>query len=223
VRLSLTQKRGNLFTGIIEELGTVERIEKYSGLIRLAIKADVVCRDVQIGDSLAVNGVCLTIVGIDKGNLSFDVIKQTADTTNLGRLKKGDRVNLERSLRANSPLGGHFVTGHIDCIGKIIRIKKLQGSASLTVRVADWLSVFLIPKGSVAVDGISLTIADIGSDTFTVNVIPHTLKATTLGLRSCGDKVNIEVDVLAKLLHKTISGNKDKKIKNLLRNHGFLE
>ncbi|MBU1999218.1 MAG: riboflavin synthase [Candidatus Omnitrophota bacterium] len=185
-----------MFSGIIEELGEVRKISRIGNNSVLEIKADKVTEDVKIGDSVAVNGVCLTI--IKKEILSFEAIPETLKVTNLGLLKFGDKVNLERSLKVGDRVSGHFVSGHVDCLGIIRKKNYLQGNLGFEIAVPNKFMCYILPKGSVAVDGISLTIADKRSSSFTVYIIPHTLKNTTLGFKGPSHKVNIEFDMLAK-------------------------
>ncbi|MFH0947405.1 MAG: riboflavin synthase [Elusimicrobiota bacterium] len=194
-----------MFTGIIEDIGTIKKISKTQ--IAVETKLD----DIKIGDSVCVNGVCLTIIEYRQLStvncqLTFDISDETLNRTNLGRMKPSDKVNLERALRPDSRLGGHFVTGHIDGTGKILEIKKSENSEIWQFSIPENVSRYIIEKGSVAIDGISLTIALIGKkpDSFSVAVIPHTLKNTTLKNKKIGDSVNLETDILAKyVLQKT--------------------
>ena len=187
-----------MFTGIIEELGQVQNISKRAGNTLFQIKADRVLADVNIGDSIAVNGVCLTIIKKERQVLFFEVIPQTLRSTNLGNLRVSERVNLERSLKIGDRLSGHFVTGHIDCTGIIRKKNYLRQDMNLVIGIPKQFIRYCIPKGSIAVDGISLTLAETRSDTFTVYIIPHTLKNTTLGFKAPPNKVNIEFDILTK-------------------------
>jgi riboflavin synthase len=187
-----------MFTGIIEECGQVQALQMIGSVLKLSIKADKVCHEVQIGDSISVDGVCLTVVGLKEKVLSFDVIRQTSGLTTLKNLKYGDFVNLERALKIGDRLGGHFVTGHIDCLGVVRSKKQLRGNWEIGVGIPAAFLKFVLKKGSVAIDGISLTIADVKCGTLFVCVIPHTLKMTTLGRKTVGKKVNIELDILAK-------------------------
>lgn len=187
-----------MFTGIVEELGEVTSISKRSNHTLLQIKAERILVDVNIGDSIAVNGACLTVVKKEKQALFFEAIPQTLRLTNLGQLRIGERVNLERSLKLGDRLSGHFVTGHIDCIGVIRKKNYIRQDMSLTVGIPNEFLKYCIPKGSVALDGISLTLGQIRSDTLSVYIIPHTFKHTTLGFKEPSSRVNIEFDILAK-------------------------
>lgn len=218
-----------MFTGIIEDLGIVESLTKTNTGARLTIESKVCASDARIGASININGACLTVVDI-KGNIfSFNISSETLNRTNLGRLKPGERVNMERSLRADSRLGGHFVTGHIDCTAKIVS-KEPQGEfVKMEIDIPKPLTGYLVEKGSVAVDGISLTINTLGDKSFTVMLIPHTLSITTLGKKQTGDYVNIEVDVLAKYVERLIDKTAKQPTsqptnitKDLLKEHGFI-
>ncbi len=184
-----------MFTGIVEERGRV--IE--AGLARIVVEASVVDRDADVGASIAVNGVCLTVVEHTGGKLAFDVSPETRSRTTLGELREGDPVNLERPVTLTTRLGGHLVQGHVDAVGAVRAIEPdAGGGATVTVAVPNELLRYLVEKGSVTVDGISLTVAGLTEDAFSVALIPHTLAVTTLGDTRPGDHVNLEVDVIAR-------------------------
>jgi riboflavin synthase len=187
-----------MFTGIVEELGTVLAREG----ARLRIGARTVLDDVELGASIAVNGTCLTVVGWDAGEgwWDADVVNETYDRTALGALQAGHRVNLERPVRLSDRLGGHLVQGHVDGVGEIV-----TAAPDLRVRAERALLRYVVEKGSITVDGISLTVVDAGDDTFSVAVIPHTMEVTTLGLKDPGDHVNLEVDVTAKYVERLLA------------------
>ncbi len=187
-----------MFTGIIEELGEVKSIEPRSRATLMRIKAKKAQEDAKIGDSLSVNGVCLTLVEKESDTLTFEVIPETLKVTNLKFLKISDKVNLERSLKVGGRLSGHFVTGHVDCLGTIRRKNYINNNLSLEIAVPPAFMNYILPKGSIAVDGISLTVADFKAGTFNIFIIPHTLENTTLKVKGPSDKVNIEFDILAK-------------------------
>jgi len=216
-----------MFTGIIQELGEVININKISGGLSLQLKADKIALDSNLGDSISVNGVCLTVVKKEGNKLSFDLSDETLRKTNLGNLRIGEKVNLEPSLTPQSKIGGHFVTGHIDTTG-IIRSKSRIGEMmKIGFEVPEDIMKFLVEKGSIAVDGISLTIVDILRKGFTVVIIPHTAKLTTLGFKDIGDTVNIEADILGKyvvnfLNIKDNKTNKDAKILQTLTKSGYI-
>ena len=220
-----------MFTGLIIELGEVVSLEKKTESARLSIKASEVVKDAALGDSIAVNGVCLTAVNIEKDILYFDVSFETLKSTNLGNLKRGDRVNLEPSLRPNSKIGGHFVTGHVEDIGKIRSKTPLGNAVRIEIETPDNVLRYLVEKGSVAVDGISLTVVDVLKDAFSVVIIPHTAKLTTIGFKNVGDTVNLEPDILGKYVAKFLAGsqqsavssqNKDKELLSALKQSGFI-
>ena len=194
-----------MFTGIVEELGRVRRVVAREGGARLEIDAVTVLSDAVIGASISVNGCCLTAVRLDEGYYEVDVVEETLRMTCLGSLRVGDRVNLERSVRLADRLGGHLVQGHVDGLGTIIsRDPAPDGSG--VVRIAAPASVlrYVVYKGSIAVDGISLTVAAIDDTSFSIALIPHTQEVTTLGFRHPGDHVNLEVDLIAKYVEKLV-------------------
>lgn len=211
-----------MFTGIIEELGTVRNIRKKSDSAILEIGANKIFKEMSIGDSLAVNGACLTIVKLNEYSFSFDVINETLDSTNLKFLKAGDRVNLERPLKLSSLLSGHLISGHIDYIGRIAGLKKTKDIFEISIRIPDEFMEFVIPKGSIAVDGVSLTVSNIENDTFSVCLIPFTETMTTLGLKKKQDFVNIELDIIGKYVKYIIRGKKEAVTEEFLRERGFL-
>ena len=187
-----------MFSGIIEELGEVKNISRRANNTLIEIGAKKILEDAKIGDSISVNGVCMTVIKIGSGSLAFEAIPETLKVSNLEGLKSGEKVNLERSLKIGERLSGHFVTGHIDCTGIIRKKHYLDNNLGFQIAIPVKFSGYCILKGSIAVDGISLTLAKISSSTFTVYIIPHTLKNTTLGFKGPSSKVNIEFDILAK-------------------------
>lgn len=190
-----------MFTGLIEEQGRVEILEKKRNLFVLKISASKILKGTKKGDSIVVNGVCLTVVEVKKPrSLSFEMMKETIEKTTLQYVKPGSVVNLERALRAGSRLGGHFVTGHADGMGRIEKIVKQKNYVEFQISFDKSLKQFLVPKGSVAVDGVSLTVGKVKPAFFSIYLIPYTLKITNLGLRKEGDRVNIETDLLAKYI-----------------------
>lgn len=198
-----------MFTGIIESLGTVSSIRS-SGRTgkQLAIETDIDLDGTKIGDSIAVNGACLTVVKIEKKRFDVDVSPETLDKTTLGNTKTGDRVNIERALRLSDRLDGHLVSGHIDGIGKISS-KKLTGNAVIiTFEVPESLSRYIIKKGSVAIDGVSLTVNNCDAGWFEVSIIPHTAKLTTIGTKAENNFVNIETDMIGKYIERFIGNQK---------------
>jgi len=187
-----------MFTGIVEELGRVKKIAPRAGVTLLEVSAKKTLIDTKIGDSIAVNGVCLTAVAIGDNFFSFEVMHQTLKNTNLGLFKIGQVVNLERSLKVGDRISGHFVSGHIDCLGLVRRKVLRNGVVELEISVPPAFIGYCLPKGSVSIDGISLTLALIRGNIFTVCVIPHTFKNTTLSFTGPSDKLNLEFDILAK-------------------------
>lgn len=193
-----------MFTGLVEQLAeVVQSIEMPPGK-RLVLDCAGVADDAQIGDSICINGCCLTVVQIDGQRLTFDAGQETLSRTNLGRLKSGSRVNIERSLRAGDRLGGHYVSGHVDALGTLAGRDDDPPWAKLWFQVPTELTRQMASKGSVAVDGVSLTLVDVLEDRFSVALIPHTLQMTTLGLLNVGDPVNIETDLLAKYVQRQL-------------------
>jgi riboflavin synthase len=193
-----------LFTGIVEELGEILGRQHYKDSIALIIKGKNVLDDLQEGDSIAVNGVCLTVTQISTAAFYADVMPETLRKTNLYELKAGEKVNLERALPVGGRLGGHFVSGHIDGTGTIIEEKR-EGNAQIKrISAGNPITRYLVAKGSVAVDGVSLTVVDVDKNSFSVSLIPHTAKHTTLGYKKCGDKVNLEADILGKYVEKIL-------------------
>ncbi|HEX5588505.1 MAG TPA: riboflavin synthase [Acidimicrobiia bacterium] len=194
-----------MFTGIVEELGTVRAISPVEGGARLEIAATTVLDDAEIGASISVNGCCLTVVALGEGCWAADAVTETLAHTSLGGLVAGERVNLERPVRLADRLGGHLVQGHVDAVG-VVRGREPEADGSVRVEIAAPPEVlrYVVHKGSITVDGVSLTVAALGPDSFTVAVIPHTLVVTTLGFREAGDPVNLEVDVLAKYVERLL-------------------
>lgn len=201
-----------MFTGLVEELGTVQMVKAVGPGLRLSVKAAVVGKDAALGDSIAVNGCCLTVVKKERGLLTFDAGEETLNRTNFSRLEKGSRVNLERSLAMGERLGGHLVTGHIDSTGTLIKRRDEGEWSSLTIRVPSRTARQMASKGSVAVDGVSLTLVSVDGDRFSVAIIPHTLKNTTLGDMRVGDVVNIETDLLAKYVERQLESRKPESV-----------
>jgi riboflavin synthase len=213
-----------VFTGLIVGMGDVASIQRRSGGAILSLRSDRVSQDAAIGDSIAVNGVCLTVVKKNMDEVSFDLSEETLRSTNLGGLKKGDRANLEPSLSTGSRIGGHFVTGHVDAAGRIRRKSRSGDMLTFEIEAPPGVIGFLVEKGSVAVDGISLTVVDILKDAFTLVIIPHTAKLTTLGLKGPGDTVNIEADILGKYVARFLQkgAGQDERFMKTLKEEGYL-
>jgi riboflavin synthase len=191
-----------MFTGIVEETGNVEEIRKTGSGISLSIAASRTAEGLKAGDSIAVNGCCLTVVEMRGKLLRFDLLRETWERTNLQVVSRGSLVNLERPLRADGRLDGHFVTGHIDGLGTIIRWEQSGADHVLEVVPPPELMRYIVKKGSIAVDGISLTVAEVSEKTFTVWIIPHTYQITALRERKMGDAINLEIDILGKYVEK---------------------
>ena len=191
-----------MFTGIVEETGRVAAFTQGPDSWQLQVAASLVASDVKLGDSIAVNGCCLTVTKADAGHLWFDVLEETRRLTSFSQLAPGSLVNLERSLRADTRLGGHFVSGHIDLPGRIEVFEARGKDHYLKVHVPGGFARYLVYKGSVAIDGISLTVAEVTGDSFAVWLIPHTLAVTNLRSKKAGDVVNLEFDLLAKYVEK---------------------
>jgi len=194
-----------MFTGIVEELGTVESLEDQGDALRLTLAASTVLADAALGDSIAVNGCCLTVAARDELTWTADVMAETLARTSLRGIAPGDRVNLERAVTPTTRLGGHLVQGHVDAVGTISGRTPSEHWEVVEVSLPADLTRYLVEKGSVTVDGVSLTVVAVGPDTFSVSLIPETLARTTLGSKGVGDPVNLEVDVLAKHVEKLLA------------------
>ena len=194
-----------MFTGIVEELGTITAIDDLTDAIRLSIAADTVLDGTGLGDSIAVNGCCLTVVTIEGGTWTADVMKESLDKTSLDKVHVCDRVNLERAVTAEKRLGGHIVQGHVDGVGHVVRRQPSEHWEVVEISMPADLGRYLVDKGSITVDGVSLTVVEVGEHSFTISLIPETLARTTLGHRQPGDRVNLEVDILAKHVEKLLA------------------
>jgi riboflavin synthase len=193
-----------MFTGIVEELGSVAAIEDLGDAARLRVTGPLVVTDARSGDSIAVNGVCLTVVSVAGDTFTADVMKETLDRSALGTLVEGDPVNLERAATLGSRLGGHLVQGHVDGVGTVLRRQPAEHWETVTIGLPAGLSRYVVEKGSITVDGVSLTVAAIDGDEIAVSLIPTTLALTTLGRKNAGAPVNLEVDVIAKYIEKMV-------------------
>jgi riboflavin synthase len=191
-----------VFTGIVEAVGAVTSLERHGELARIEVEAPAILEGVKLGDSIAVNGACLTVTRIEPPRLAFDAVRETLEKTSLGALGAGSRVNLERALRADGRFDGHIVQGHVDATGTVRAVEREGADVRFAVETGEAFADQLVPKGSVAIDGVSLTVVDVEPDGFDVVLIPHTLKETTLGDRRPGDPVNLEADVLGKYVKK---------------------
>ncbi len=193
-----------MFTGIIEELGRVKAIEQQSDAVRLTIEGPLVTSDAHRGDSIAVCGTCLTVIEYGNGEFTADVMKETLDKTSLSSVKVGDPVNLERAMTAETRFGGHVVQGHVDGVGEIISRQPSENWEWLRISIPRELMKYVVYKGSITLDGVSLTVNELGDDFVGLSLIPETLAVTTLGSKSAGDKVNVEVDVMAKHIERLL-------------------
>lgn len=191
-----------MFTGIIEEMGTIQDIQRETDRFSMAIGAKEILKDVRTGDSISVNGVCLTVTSFTESNFTVDIMPETVNATNLKDLEDGAPVNLERSMAAGGRFGGHFVSGHVDGTGEIIERTPEKNAMYFRIKVPKELTRHMILKGSVAVDGTSLTVFGVTEDTFTISLIPHTMKETVFGTKKPGDLVNIECDMVGKYIDK---------------------
>ena len=215
-----------MFTGIIEEKGKVLRVEYRGQEKRLTLEVPFDLTGMQLGDSININGVCLTVVEKKTGTIGVDLSSETLQKTNLAKVQKGDKVNLERALRLSDRLGGHIVTGHIDGIGAITERRMERSFLQLRVRVPRSVSRYLVQKGSIAIDGISLTVNEYKGEEISLTLIPYTLEKTTLIEKKVGDEVNVEADILGKYVEKMLDreGEKPKGIDlSFLKEHGFIE
>ena len=193
-----------MFTGIIEEVGKIERIQNGSHSAVLHIQAQKILDDLKIGDSVAVNGVCLTVTSFHKQGFSADVMHETLNRSALALLQTGSRVNLERAMPVDGRFGGHIVAGHVDGMGKIMRIEQDDNAVWYTVQAAESVMKYIVEKGSIAIDGISLTVAKVETAYFSISAIPHTVRETTLKERRIGDAVNLETDIIGKYVEKLL-------------------
>lgn len=215
-----------MFTGIIEEVGRVEDIKKGVRSSILTISGNLIFSDLSLGHSVAVNGVCLTVRSFFENSFTADVMQETLSRSSLGNLKRGSHVNLERAMAANGRFGGHIVSGHIDGIGEITRIEKDDNATWYTIKTSSHIIRYIVEKGSIAIDGISLTVVQVSEKDFRVSIIPHTKKETILVERSVGDKVNLENDLVGKYIEKLINPidiqkEESKITKEFLRKFGY--
>ena len=190
-----------MFTGIVEELGTIKKISQLNRTLELTVSASEVTKDMKLGDSIAVNGVCLTVTDFSEDYFTMDVMPETFHYTSLSLLKHQSSINLERALRADDRFGGHFVSGHVDGVGEVINKTKAENAIEIQISLSADLAKFVLMKGSIAIDGVSLTVFGIENNILTISIIPHTAKETVLGSIDVGDIVNVEADMLAKHLH----------------------
>lgn len=211
-----------MFTGIVEEIGQIEKIQKSSHSSKLTVRASKIFDDVKMGDSIAVNGICLTVTDFNNTQFTVDVMNETWKRTTLSQLERGKFVNLERALAVNGRFGGHIVTGHIDGIGTIKAITKDSNAVWYRIETSKNLLSCIVEKGSIAIDGISLTIAKVSKNDFSVSVIPHTLDQTILKTKKIHDMVNLENDVIGKYIKKFLEPNTSTELsKEFLQRNGF--
>lgn len=218
-----------MFTGIIEEIGTVKSISMATASAKINISCKKILEDIHLGDSIAVNGICLTVTAFGDSNFSADVMHETLNRSSLGKLKAGAPVNLERAMAANGRFGGHIVTGHIDGTGIITKIEPDDNATWYTIRCKPSLLKYIVEKGSIAIDGISLTVAKVNEDSFSVSVIPHTLYETILAEKNSGAVVNLENDCIGKYVEHFLTftstekpvAQRSKITKEFLIQHGF--
>lgn len=209
-----------MFTGIIEEIGEIAAVKRGAKSCELSVMGNIIFSDLKIGDSVAVNGVCLTAAAIDGNVFTADVMPETMHRSGLGTLQKGSRVNLERAMSANGRFGGHIVAGHVDGRGFIRSLKNEDNAVWVTVTAEDSVMKYVVEKGSIAIDGISLTVAKVFSDAFSVSIIPHTGSETTLLSRKTGDRVNLECDIIGKYVEK-LCGKQSGITEDFLKKYNF--
>lgn len=212
-----------MFTGIVEEIGTISNIARGADSCVYTVNALKILEDMHIGDSIAVNGLCLTVTSFDKSSFTADVMNESLRRSNLGDLRRGSKVNLERAMAANGRFGGHIVSGHIDGTGALISYEREANAVWVTISASEGLMKYIIMKGSVALDGVSLTVARLYNDAFAVSLIPHTGEETTLLNKNIGDRINIENDVVGKYVEKLcLNAKKESGItEDFLRKYGF--
>ena len=212
-----------MFTGIVEELGVIQGIKRGSKSSRLLIKANKVLENTKVGDSICTNGVCLTVTNLNTNSFEADVMAETLRRSNLGDLTIGSKVNLERALTLESRLGGHIVSGHIDGVGEIISLVKEDNATWVTIKAKSDILRYVVLKGSITIDGISLTVAYVDENVFKVSIIPHTAQETTLLNKSIGETVNLECDMISKYVEKLMGlATKEENKKNTLLTEDFL-
>jgi len=217
-----------MFTGLVVEMWEIDSLRPSGTGMTLVLKGGPAADGAEVGDSIAVNGVCLTVTSMDKGRLSFDASAETLGSTGLGKLRPGGRVNIEPSLRADGKLGGHFVTGHVDAVGRISRIDKDGETWRVEISASQDLLKYLVDKGSVAVDGVSLTVVKVFEEHFSLVIIPHTAMITTIGGKKAGDEVNLEADIIGKYVFRFLNRGSDAqkqdggRLTDALKKSGFM-
>lgn len=216
-----------MFTGLVEEIGNIKAIIKSTKSAKITIKASKVLEEVKLGDSISTNGVCLTVTDFSTNYFTVDVMAETMRRSNLKNLSSGDEINLERALRLGDRLGGHMVSGHIDGVGVISKYKNEDNAVWITIKTPPELLRYIVEKGSIAIDGVSLTVAYVDDETFKVSIIPHTKDVTTLLRKKIGNEVNLECDMVGKYIEKLISVKEETNVKkgidiNFLSENGFM-
>ena len=215
-----------MFTGLIEEIGTVKEISKKGDNLRLVIGANKIMDDISMGSSIAIDGTCLSVVKYTSNTFEVDISEETVKKTTIGGFKPGRKVNIERAMKIGDRLGGHFVTGHIDGIGEIVKFDRTVDGAYLGIKASEDTIRYMIYKGSVAIDGISLTVANVDSNSIAIALIPHTIEMTNLKEKSIGEKVNIECDIIGKYIERFVNLTTDTKHSTLnidfLKSHGYI-
>jgi riboflavin synthase len=212
-----------VFTGIVEERGEVVAVQDLPDAARVTIAGPIVTSDAKLGDSISVNGVCLTVVEVAEGAFTADVMRETLVRSSLDKIAPGEPVNLERAAEVGKRFGGHIVQGHVDGTGVVVARESTPHWDIVRIGIPARLARYLVEKGSITVDGVSLTVVEVGDDWFTVSLIPETLRATTLGVRTAGDRVNLEVDVVAKYVERLASPHLDGKVPAREHNGGTAE
>lgn len=215
-----------MFTGIVEEVGTVLRIDRKAKSFTIHIQAQKVLEGVHLGDSIAVNGVCLTVTEFDRLSFLADVMPETYKATSLRMLSSGSKVNLERAMSANGRFGGHFVSGHVDGTGTLLDKKRVENALYMTIQIPEQFKMFVMEKGSIAIDGTSLTIFETEGEKITISLVPHTQHETILAGKNVGDPVNLEFDMLAKYVYRMVGTREEAKkdiTMGLLTENGFME
>jgi riboflavin synthase len=212
-----------MFTGIIEDVGTIKTLQNDSQSMKITVISPKIVWDMKLGDSIAVNGVCLTVTHYNEQEMTMDVMPETVKATNLQQLRVGNAVNLERAMPANGRFGGHFVSGHVDGVGKIVRKRPMANAVYIDIELSEELTSYCIPKGSITIDGTSLTLFHVEKNSVTVSLIPHTYKETVLGTKNVGSPVNIETDLVGKyIIQQLLRGQQSPTItKDYLTKHGF--
>lgn len=211
-----------MFTGIVEEMGTIRAIRKGANSAILDIQASVVLEDIHLGDSIAVNGVCLTATSFSPTGFTADVMHETLNRSSLAALKPGSRVNLERAMAANGRFGGHIVAGHVDGVGHVVSTQRDDNAIWYTISAGADIMRYIVEKGSITIDGISLTVARVEEASFAVSVIPHTVQVTVLGDRKPGDAVNLENDIIGKYVEKLLGSQTEEPVKKSGIDRAFL-